>query len=42
MEPLQQNDWLSALGHVQAAVARVCLGGAIAVGLALALGGLPS
>ena len=42
MEPLQQNDWLSAVGQVQTVVARVCLGAALAVGFALAVAGVPS
>ncbi len=43
MDPLQQqSDWLSALGQVQTVVARVCLGAALTIGLALAVGGVPS
>ena len=43
MDPLQQqSDWLSALGQVQMVVARVCLGAALTVGLALAVAGVPS
>ena len=41
MEPLQQSDWLSALGQVQTVVARVCLGTAVAIGLALVVAGAP-
>ena len=43
MDPLQQqSDWLSALGQVQMVVARVCLGAALTIGLALAVAGVPS